>query len=94
MGKPSSEIFDRRGDLTTVTVDNMNVDAFVYGVLSHQTEDLPSMPATTTFAETLAILMNSGIWTALHRDVFENRLASLISRDSPPVREAMKIGAM
>ena len=70
-------IFNQLDDLATV--DSMNIDSFVYGVLSDQTADLPTFQATT-FADTLAILMNSGGLTALDRDTFKDQLISLILR--------------
>jgi len=77
MRKPSNTIYNQLNDLAAV--DKMNVDSFVYGVLSHHTDDLPIIQATT-FADTLAILMNSGSQTALRRDTFEDQLSSLILR--------------
>lgn len=72
MGKPSNTIYNQLDDLAAV--DNMNVDSFVYCLLSHHTDDLPIIQATA-FADTLAILMNSG-----SRDTFSDQLSSLILR--------------
>ena len=59
----------------------MNINSFciVYGILSHQTEDLPSIQATT-FAETLTILMNSKSQFLLPIETLEDQLSSLIRR--------------
>ena len=77
MGKPSNIIYNQLDNRTAV--DNMNVDSFVYGVLSDQMGDLPIIQATS-FTETLAILMNSGSPKAFHRETFVNQLSSLIRR--------------
>jgi len=60
-------------------LDDMNIDAFVYGVLSNQTDNLP-VAQVISFAETLVILMRVGSQTSLHRDMFRTQLSSLISR--------------
>ncbi|KAI0000142.1 hypothetical protein BJV74DRAFT_794417 [Russula compacta] len=77
MGLPSNTIYNALGDLSTV--DNMNIDSFVYGVLSKQTDDLPILPATA-FAETLVILTKAGSQAVLRRDTFEEQLSLLILR--------------
>jgi hypothetical protein len=77
MGKPSNTIYNQLHNFAAL--DNMNVDSFVYGVLSHQTDDLPIAQAIS-FTETLAILMNLGSQISLHRDRFGNQLSSLIQR--------------
>ena len=76
MGRPSSMIYNARNNLATV--DNMNVDSFVNGVLSHQTEDLPAQ--ATIFEETLKDIMNRNSQTSLHADTFEEWISSLIQR--------------
>ena len=75
MGRPSSTIDSARNNLATV--NNMNVDSFVNGVLSHQPEDLPAQ--ATLFKETLNDIMNHrNSQTSLQTDTFEERLSSLI----------------
>jgi hypothetical protein len=56
-GESSNTIFNSLGDLPTV--DHINLDAYVYGVLSCQTDDLPVKQATF-FAETVTILTSTG----------------------------------
>lgn len=77
MGLPSNTIYNTLDDPTAV--DNMNIDSFVYGILSQQSDDLPTLPATT-FAETLVILTKAGSQAALSRDTFEEQLSLLILR--------------
>ena len=76
MDRQSSTIFDC-SNLTTV--DSMNVDSFVNGVLSCQIGDLPDVQETS-FKETLEVLMRTNSQTSLHNDTFEERLFSLIRR--------------
>jgi len=76
MGQSSNEIYNRFNN--TPTLDNMNVDAFVYGVLSNHTDNLPPTQANL-FVETLMILMRVGSQTSLHRDMFRTQFSSLIS---------------
>jgi hypothetical protein len=78
-GKSSNTIYNQLQLDEPTTVDNMNVDSFVYGVFSDQMEDLPIIQATS-FTETLAILMNSGSLNAFRRETFENQLSFLIRR--------------
>ena len=77
IGKPTNTIYNARNNL--VTVDNMNVDSFVIGALSHQTDDLPNVQATS-FKETLKALMNTDDQTSLQKDGFEEQISSLIQR--------------
>jgi hypothetical protein len=56
IGVPSNTIFNSLGNLPTV--DYMNLDAYVYDVLSRQTDDLPVKQATF-FAETVTILTST-----------------------------------
>jgi len=82
LGEPSRTIYNQLQAGNYTVVDNMTIDSFVYGVLSHQTDytDLPIMQATS-FIESLAILMNSGTRiTNIRRDTFEGRFDSLIQR--------------
>jgi len=75
MGQSPNEMFN--GINNTSMLDDMNIDAFVYGVLSNQTDELPITQAIS-FAETLVIL--AGGQTSLRRDMFRAQLSSLISR--------------
>jgi hypothetical protein len=77
MGKASNTIYNQLNNLGVM--DNMNVDSFVYGVLSHQTEVLPITQAIS-FTETLTILMNLGSQASLPRDRAERQLSSLVHR--------------
>jgi hypothetical protein len=78
MGRPPSQAaYDQLNDLAAA--ESGNIDSFVYGVLSHQTEDLPIIQATT-FADTLGILMTSGSQNALRGESFADQLSSLIRR--------------
>jgi len=82
LGETSRTIYSQLGNYTVV--DNMTIDSFVYGVLSYQTDypDLAITQATSTsFIETLAILMNSGTRIAdIHKDTFVDKFNSLIRR--------------
>lgn len=77
MGQPSNTISNRLNDLPAV--DDMNLDSFVYGVLPDQTDHLPIVQATV-FVRTLAILMNLGTQAVIDRDIFADKLISLIRR--------------
>ncbi|KAF8269478.1 hypothetical protein EI94DRAFT_1725110 [Lactarius quietus] len=62
------------------TVNNMNIDSFVYSVLSDPTGDLPAAQATS-FVDTLAILMSAaGSQTAIRRNSFEGGFSELLRR--------------
>ena len=77
MGKPSNTIYNHLHSLATV--DDMNVDSFVYGVLSDQTDDLPIMQ-TASFIETLAIIVHPGSQIVIRREIFADQVSSLILR--------------
>ncbi|KAF8274652.1 hypothetical protein EI94DRAFT_1782213 [Lactarius quietus] len=79
LGEPSITTPSSLGDVTTT--NNMNLDSFVYGVLSDLTDrdDLPAEPATN-FVETLAILMGAGSTGAICRSAFDEGLADLLQR--------------
>ena len=77
MGKPSNTIFNSLANLTTV--DSMNLDAYVYGVLSRQTDDL-SIKQATSFMATLTILTNTGSDIAFRRSVAEGGISALAQR--------------
>jgi hypothetical protein len=77
MGKSSNTIFNSLDDLPMV--DSMNVDSYVYGVLSQQTDDLPVKHATL-FMETLAILASAGSQVTFQKGILERGISSLIQR--------------
>ena len=77
MGKPSRAIFNSLANHTTV--DSMNLDAFIYGVLSRQTDDLSTGQARS-FMSTLTILANNGTDTAFQRSVAEGGITAFIER--------------
>jgi len=59
--------------------DQMNLKAFVYGVLAHLEADLPAEQATS-FTETLAILMDAGTQSPFDRTKFQEELSVLIGQ--------------
>jgi hypothetical protein len=75
IGEQSGEIFD--SDETKR--DDMNLKAFVYGLLLGHDGDLPVEHATT-FTETLAILMDAGSQSPFDRTKFQDQLSALIGR--------------
>jgi hypothetical protein len=77
MGQPPGEISKRLN--SPPALDDMNVDSFVYGVLSDQTYNLPIIQ-TTSFLKTLAILMDLDTQAANDRVIFADKLVSLIRR--------------
>jgi hypothetical protein len=77
MGQPSNTIYDNQGN--RAMVDIMNVDAFVDGVLSYQTEDLPN-PLAVSFKDTLMVLMNTNSRTSVHTNTSGEWLSYLIQR--------------
>ena len=77
LGKSSNTIYNSLQN--PLTVNNMNVDSFVYGVLSDLTGDLPVAQATS-FVDTLAVLMNAGSKTAIRRSLFEGGFSELLRR--------------
>jgi hypothetical protein len=77
MGKSSRAISDALGNPTAV--DSMNRDAFIYGVLSRQTEDLSTGQARS-FISTMTILANTGTDLALHRSVAEGGISAFIEQ--------------
>ena len=77
MDWPSSMIFNAHRVNDLAALDDVNVDAFVNGVLSQQAEVLPNVQATL-FKETLKILMNADSQAPLHADTFEEWLTSRI----------------
>ena len=77
MGKPSNTIYNSLNDLAKADV--MNLDSYVYGVLSHDADDLPVKEATI-FLDTLAILACAGSQVTFRRDVLEQGISSLMRR--------------
>ena len=79
MGQPSRSEISNQLD-NSLALDDMNVDSFVYGVLSGQTDDLPIVQARS-FVKTLAILMDLETQKAvLDKVTFADSLVSLIRR--------------
>ncbi|KAI0287496.1 hypothetical protein BC826DRAFT_1044165 [Russula brevipes] len=79
LGKSSNTIFNTRGTGITSTVDSMNLDAYVYGVLSRPTEDLSTEQAKS-FVGTLKILTNAGSERHFRRDTLDAGISALIQR--------------
>jgi hypothetical protein len=77
LGKSSNTIFNSLG--ITSTVDPMNLDAYVYGVLSHQTEDL-SYEQARSFVATLIILTNAGSESHFRLNTLEGGISALIHK--------------
>ena len=77
MDKPSTTIFNAHNNLARV--DNMNVDAFVDGVLLYQTDDLPNVLAIS-FKDTLMVLKNTNSRGFFHTVTFEEWLSNHIRR--------------
>jgi hypothetical protein len=75
VGKPEREIFSPLVHLSVR--DHWNLQSFVFGVLSGQTDGL-SVKDAARFAETLAVLMNAGSSGALHREIFSEEISSFI----------------
>ena len=80
LGESSNRIYNSLAN--PQTVNNMNIDSFVYGVLSDPTgkpDDLPVAQATS-FVYTLAILMNAGSTTGIRKSLFETGFSELLQR--------------
>ncbi|KAI0255483.1 hypothetical protein BJV78DRAFT_1358674 [Lactifluus subvellereus] len=77
IGVSSTTILESLDDSTAI--GRMNVDSFVNGVLSNQTDDL-LIDQTTSFVETLAILMIADNQTAPRMDIFREWFSTLIQR--------------
>ncbi|KAI0287656.1 hypothetical protein BC826DRAFT_1108255 [Russula brevipes] len=73
-GEPQNTIFGSTPD----SLDRMNLNSFVRGVLSNQVDDLPT-EQVNSFTETLAVLMNAGIPTAFDEHIFRAGLVDLIT---------------
>ena len=79
IGQPSNTIYNSLNNLPIV--DSMNLDAYIYGVLSRQTDDLP-MNQATSFEETLTILSDGGRTSEIifQRLTLERGLTAFIQR--------------
>jgi len=79
IGKPSNTIYNALNNLPTL--DSMNLDAYIYGVLSRQSDELPINQATT-FVETLTILSDGGRTSEIvfHRLTLEGGITAFIQR--------------
>ena len=77
MGRSSHTIYNALANRTAV--DSMNLDAYVYGVLSRQTDDLSTKQAIS-FMSTLTILTNTGTDIAFRRSAAEGGITALIER--------------
>jgi hypothetical protein len=77
MDQPSNTIFNEHHN--RASVDSMNVDAFVDGVLSYQRDDLPNVLAIS-FKDTLMVLTNMNSRDSFHADPFEKWLSNYIGR--------------
>lgn len=78
IGKSSNTIFNSLANLPTV--DSMNLDAYVYGVLSRQNDDL-SVKQATSFVATFTILTGTGSEAVpLRRSVAEGGISALVQR--------------
>lgn len=91
MGKPSRAIFNALPNPTTV--DFMNLDSFVYGVLSRQTDDLSTGQARS-FMSTLTILANMGTDTAFGRSVAGGITAFIEQADEQDNRRPEVVGKL
>ena len=72
-------IYDRNSRGSFASLDRDNRKSFVRGLLLHRgrVEDLPA-DHTTSFAETLAILMGAGTQAPFDRDIFSQEISDLI----------------
>jgi len=77
LGQSSNTIFNALG--VTSIVDPMNLDAYVYGVLSRQTEDLSTEQARSFF-ETLMVLTNAGSESHFRLDTLDGGVDALIQK--------------
>jgi hypothetical protein len=89
LGESSNRIYNSLE--SPQTVNNMNIDSFVYGVLSYQTGEPDDFPVAqaTSFVDTLAILMNAGGTTGIRKSLFERGFSELLRRanDNNRLRE-------
>jgi hypothetical protein len=77
VGKSEDTIFDPLDPDHLSKRDHLNLQSFVFGVLSGQKDRL-AIEHATRFAETLAILMNAGSSGALSKEIFSEEISSFI----------------
>ena len=77
MGKSTNAIYNSIENVAKA--DTMILDSYVYGVLAHQTFDLPVRVATV-FMEMVAILASAGGQATFRRSVLEGGISSLMQR--------------
>jgi len=79
IGESSHEIYNRNSRGSFASLDHVNLKSFVHSILPHQegVEDLPA-EHTTSFTETLAILMGAGTQAPFNGAVFSQRISDLI----------------
>jgi hypothetical protein len=77
VGKSEDAKFDLVDSEHLSKRDHLNLQSFVFGVLSNQ-KDALAVEHATRFAETLAILMNAGSSGALSKEIFSEEISSFI----------------
>jgi Family of unknown function (DUF6535) len=75
LNEPANTIYRSLDNLAAV--DSMNIDSFVYGVLSNPSDNLLN---DQVFMETLVILMNAGSQAAVRKSAFKTGLSALLRR--------------
>ena len=88
VGKPSNTIYNSLDDVAKA--DTMNLDSYVYGVLSYNTDDL-SPRDVTSFIDTLATLAGAGSQATFRRDVLEEGISSLAQRAEEGDRRLLEV---
>ena len=78
-GESSHEIYNRNSRGSFASLDLVNLKSFVHNILPHQegVEDLPA-EHTTSFTETLAILMGAGTQAPFNYAIFSQGISDLI----------------
>lgn len=77
-GRSTHTIFNSLPNLAAV--DYMNLDAYVYGVLSHQTNDLSSKQATSFMATLTILTSTAGGERVFRRSVAEGEITAFVRR--------------
>ena len=77
VGKPEDARFDLLDSEHLSKRDHLNLQSYVFGVLSNQ-KDALAVEHATRFAETVAILMNAGSSGALSWEIFSEEISSFI----------------
>lgn len=79
IGESSHEIYNRNSRGSFASLDLVNLKSFVHNILPHQegVEDLPA-EHTTSFTETLAILMGAGTQAPFNYAIFSQGISDLI----------------